>query len=131
MSIICIFCKSSEKITRAGFRYNQSGKKQRYRCGKCRSFFVPNDGFWKMKHKPEVIAEAISCRKRGMPYQELSKHFKEYNKADICPATAYNWVQKYGKVLRNFNLKQIPELSGKINLDEFVSHFKKRNSIDG
>ena len=66
-----------------------------------------------------------------MPYNEVSKHFKEYDKADICPATAYNWVQKYGKNLRNFNIKQAPKLSGKINLNEFVSKFKKRNSIDG
>ena len=27
----CIFCKSSVSIVKAGFRYNQSGKKQRYR----------------------------------------------------------------------------------------------------
>jgi len=131
MKISCIFCKSDQKIVKAGFRNNESGKKQRFICRRCNHTFVPNDGFWKMKHKPEVIAEAISCRKRGMPYQEVSKHFKEYNKADICPATAYNWVQKYGKVLKNFNLKQIPQLSGKINLDEFVSKFKKRSSING
>jgi len=131
MAIICIFCKSLENIVKAGFRYNQSGKKQRYWCKDCNNRFVPNDGFWKMKHKPEVIAEAISCRKRGMPYQEVSKHFREYDKADICPATAYNWVKKYGKVLRDFNLKQIPKLSGKINLDEFVSKFSKKNSTAG
>ena len=84
-----------------------------------------------MKHKPEVIAEAVSCRKRGMPYNEVSKHFKEYDKADICPATAYNWTKKYGKAIRNFSEKQIPELSGKINIDEFVSKIKKRSSTGG
>ena len=82
-----------------------------------------------MKHKPEVIAEAISCRKRGMQYNQVSKHFKEYNRANICPATAYNWVKKYGKVLRNFSMKQIPELSGKINIDEFVSKIKKNKDL--
>lgn len=131
MKISCIFCKKSDRIVHAGFRNNKCGKKQRYKCNKCNRLFVPNDGFWKMKHKPEVIAEAISCRKRGMPYQEVSKHFKEYDKADICSATVYNWVQKYGEVMRNFNLKQIPKLSGKINLDEFVSKFKKKSFIGG
>ena len=29
------------------------------------------------------------------------------------------------RVLRNFSMKQIPELSGKINIDEFVSKIKK------
>ena len=81
MKIKCIFCKSSSNITLAGFRYNKSGTKQRYNCHTCKSLFVPNDGFWKMKNKPEVIAEAVSCRKRGMPFNEVSKHFKEYDKA--------------------------------------------------
>ena len=129
MLIKCIFCKNSTDFVKAGFRYNQSGKKQRYKCNKCGSLFVPNDGFWKMKHKPEVIAEAISCRKRGMPYNQVSKHFKEYGRANICSATAYNWVKKYGKVLRNFSMNQTPELSGKINIDEFVSKFKKKEVL--
>ena len=127
----CIFCKSPEHIVKAGFRYNQSGKKQRYWCNNCEERFVPNDGFRKMKHKPEVITEAISCRKRGMPYHEVSKHFREYDKANICPATAYNWVQKYGKILRNFNMKQIPKLSGKINIEEFVFKIKKTKTTGG
>ena len=127
--VTCIFCKSVKNIVKAGFRYNKLGKKQRYWCNKCKNRFVPNDGFWKMKHKPGIIAEACSCRKRGMPYQEVSKHFREYNKANICPATAYNWVKKYGKSLRNFNMKQIPELSGKINIDEFVSKIKKNKAL--
>ena len=131
MPIKCIFCKNFADIVRAGFRYNQSGKKQKYKCNTCKSFFVPNDGFWKMKHKPEVIAEAISCRKRGMPYNQVSKHFREYEKASICPATAYNWAKKYGKALRDFSMKQVPDLSGKINIDEFVSKIKKRSSTGG
>lgn len=131
MSIKCIFCKHSADIVKAGFRYNKSGKKQRYKCNKCKSLFVPNDGFWKMKHKPEVIAEAISCRKRGMQYNQVSKHFREYNRAKICSATAYNWVKKYGEVLKDFSMKQTPELSGKISIDEFVSKIKKRSSTGG
>ena len=59
MSIRCIFCKNFADIVKAGFRYNKSGKKQKYKCNKCKSFFVPNDGFWKMKHNPEVISEAV------------------------------------------------------------------------
>ena len=73
MKTPCIFCKYSEKIVKAGFRNNESGKKQRFICRKCNRTFVQNDGFWKMKHKLEVIAEAISCRKRGMPYGCVSK----------------------------------------------------------
>jgi len=82
-----------------------------------------------MKHSPEVIAEALSCRKRGMPYEEVSKHFKEYDKAEISGVTVFNWVKKYGDSLDNFNKKQIPKLSGKINTDEFVFKVKKKEVL--
>src|SRR3989338_7059303 len=124
--IECIFCKTSSNIVKSGFRYNQSGKKQKYLCNGCNRLFVPNDGFWKMKTSPEVIAEAISCKKRGMSYNEVSKHFKEYKKGNFSDVTVINWVKKYGKVLSEFHLKQKPTLSGKINLDEFIFKIKKK-----
>lgn len=125
----CYFCRSSKDIVKSGFRLNASSKKQRYRCNSCNHLFVPDDGFWKMKYGPEIIAEALSCKKRGMPYEEVSKHFREYNKANICPATAFNWVKKYGKSLQEFNQRQNPNLSGKINSDEFIFKVKKKEML--
>ena len=124
--IICSFCKSSEKIVKSGFRYNASGKKQKYQCNVCDHLFVKKDAFWKMKHSPEIIAEALSCKKRGMSYEEVSKHFYEYDKADISGVSVYNWMKKYSNSLGGFNKKQIPKLSGKINTDEFVFKVKKK-----
>ena len=129
--IECIFCRESKAIVRAGFHKNAGGIKQRFKCNVCHRRFVPNDGFWKMKTRPEVIAEAISCKKRGMPYRQISKHFKEYNRAGRSHVSVYNWTNKYGPVLREWSMKQMPELSGKINLDEFVLKIKKRRAIDG
>jgi transposase-like protein len=124
--ITCNFCKSSEKIVKCGFRNNASGKKQKYQCNVCHRLFVPDDGFWKMKHRPEIIAEALSCKKRGMPYEEVSRHFKEYDKANVSGVTVFNWVKKYGEKVDAFNKKQVPKLSGKINADEFVFKVKKK-----
>ena len=124
--IICSFCKSSEGIVKSGFRNNKFSKKQRYQCNLCNHLFVRDDGFWKMKHSPEIVAEALSCKKRGMPYEEISKHFHEYNKADISAVTVFNWVKKYGDMFDSFSKKQIPKLSGKINADEFVFKAKKK-----
>ena len=79
-----------------------------------------------MKHPPEIIAEALSCKKRGMPYEEVSRHFKEYDKANVSGVTVFNWVKKYGVKFDTFNRKQVPKLSGKINADEFVFKVKKK-----
>ena len=123
--VTCIFCNSSADIVKAGFRYNGSGKKQRYKCNNCKKRFVPNDGFWKMKHKPEIVVEACSCYKRGMSFKEVSNHFREYDKADICQATVYNWVKKYSKALKKFVSKQTPKIKGPIHLDEVFLKVKK------
>ncbi len=127
--IVCSFCKSSKEIVKSGFRNNKRGKKQRYQCNTCKHLFVPKDAFWKMKHTPEIIAEALSCKKRGIPYEEVSKHFHEYNKADITGVTVYNWAKKYRDSLDKFNKKQTPKLSGKINTDEFVFKVKKKEML--
>ena len=67
-----------------------------------------------------------------MLYQEVSKHFYEYDKADISAVTVFNWVKKYGNTFDEFNKKQIPKLSEKINTDEFVFKAKKKiNVTDG
>ena len=125
----CVFCKSSENIVCAGKHRNKKGDTQRYKCNLCKKRFVPRDAFWKMKHSPEIIAEALSCKKRGMPYEEVSKHFHEYDKADISGVTVFNWVKKYGDAFDSFNKKQIPKLSGKINADEFVFKVKKKEML--
>jgi len=104
--INCSFCKSSEDIVFAGKHYNKKGETQRYKCNICKRRFVPNDGFWKMKHTPEIVAEALSCKKRGMPYEEVSKHFREYDKANISAVTVFNWVKKYRNTFDGFQKKK-------------------------
>lgn len=113
--IECTFCKSSQDTVLAGKHYNKKSTTKRYKCKICKKRFFPDNGFWKMKHVPKIIAEALSCKKRGMSYEEVSKHFHEYAKADISGVTIFNWVKKYGNVFDAFNKKQIPKLSGRVN----------------
>jgi transposase-like protein len=127
--VTCVFCKSSEEAVLAGKRYNKKGETQRLKCNLCKRRFTLDDGFWKMKNSPKIIAEALSLKKRGLSYEEVSKHFKEYDRANICPATVYNWVKKYGYSLAEFNKKQTPKLSGKINMDEFIFKVKKKEML--
>jgi transposase-like protein len=84
-----------------------------------------------MKTSPAVIAEAISCKKRGMPYRQVSKHFKEYDRSKRSHVSVMKWVKKYGKAIGDWNSKQVPELSGKINIDEFVLKIKKTKRTVG
>src|SRR3989338_7369861 len=111
----CVFCKSSDNIVCAGKHHNKNGDTQRYKCNLCKKRFVPHD--------------ALCCKKRGMSYDEVSKHFHEYDKANITGVTVFNWVKKYGNSFDSFNKKQTPKLSGKINTDEFVFKIKKKDML--
>ena len=103
--IVCEFCKS-KNIVRAGFRYNTSGKKQRHKCNKCDGLFVVDDGFKKMKHKPEIIAEACSCYKRGMSLKDAKEHLIEYRDTNVSRKTILMWIRKYSRILKKFADKQ-------------------------
>lgn len=133
MSQKCPYCSSGKRIWCKGWRYNQSGKKQMWWCNYCKRRFTPDDGFWKMKHKPEVIAEACSSYRRGMSFNSVSKHFREYAKAKICSATVFNWVKKYTKITKHFTDKLKPKIRGRIHQDEVVVNVmgKKSLSLEG
>lgn len=98
-------------------------------CNGCKRRFTIDDGFWKMKHRPEVIAEACSSYRRGMSFNSVSKHFREYAKAGICAATVYNWVKKYTNITKKFTDKLKPKIRGRIHEDEVVVHVKGKKSI--
>ena len=128
--VICEFCNSTKNV-RAGFRHNKFGKKQRYKCNKCKSLFVVDDGFKKMKHKPEIIAEACSCYKRGMSLKDAKDHLEEYRDTKISRKTILMWVRKYSRLLKKFSDKQAPKIRGPIHMDEFFTKLKKTTSSDG
>lgn len=122
----CLKRHGGGDVVKRGKRYNKSVTKQTYYCKRCRQKFTPDDGFWKMKNKPEVIAEACSCYRRGMSFNSVSKHFREYNKPGICAATAYNWVKKYSTITKKFTDRLKPKIRGRIHEDEVIVNVKKK-----
>ena len=82
-----------------------------------------------MKHKPEIIAEACSSYRRGMSFNSVSKHLREYDKAKICPATVYNWVKKYTRITKKFTDKLKPKIRGRIHEDEVVVNVRGKKHL--
>ena len=121
----CPYCNSSQKTWCKGWRYNKSGKKQMWWCNSCKRRFTINDGFWKMKHKPEIIAEACSCHKRGMSLKNIKDHLGEYRETDISRVCVLNWIHKYSKLLVKQTENFTPKIKGPLHNDEFFVHIKK------
>ena len=66
-------CDSSDVI-KEGFRYNKTGKKQKYYCHSCKSWFVFDDGFKMMKHKPEDIVRTVHMYNDGFSLFKTQYH---------------------------------------------------------
>ncbi len=121
----CSYCKSSKRVWRKGWRYNKSGKKQNWWCNSCKKRFTPDDGFWKMKNKPEIITEACSIYKRGMSLKNVKDHLSEYRETKISRPTILNWIRKYSKLFSTSTNKLTPKIKGPLHNDEFFVHVKK------
>jgi len=121
----CSFCNSAKRVWRKGLRYNKSGDKQMWWCNSCKRRFTPDDGFWKMKNKPEIITEACSSYKRGMSLKNVKNHLSEYRETDVSRTAILNWVRKYSKLLSKKTENFIPKIKGDLHNDEFFVHVKK------
>ncbi len=80
MSNTCPKCKSS-KVVKKGFRNNKTGKKQKFFCNNCDAWFVIDDGFKKMRHRPNDIVRAVHQHIDGM---SLSKTQNPLLKQSQC-----------------------------------------------
>jgi len=128
MENICPYCKGKDTIKK-GLRKNKLGPKQTRWCNKCKRRYTPNDGFWKMKHEPEIIAEALSCYKRGMSLKDVKDHLSDYRETDISRKTVLMWLRKYSKILKSWSDKQKPKIKGPIHLDELIAKVKKMHGL--
>ena len=100
MKIVCIFCHKSEKIIKAGFRINNTGKKQRYICKNCNRTFVPDDGFWKMKTPKELIVKSIHQYNDGLSLSKVKNHLKQHEDFSRSRVAILSWVKKYSTALK-------------------------------
>jgi len=110
----CLFCKS-EKIVKRGFRYNEQNKKQKYFCQDCGKWFVEDDGFKRMRHKPEDIVRAVSLHSDGMSLFKTKNHVWQHDGVKVTKRTVSQWTKKYSVFLKSNN-KTRTNIKGKTAL---------------
>ncbi len=103
MSMKCSKCKSA-KIIKKGFKHNKSVKKQRYQCKKCNRCFIKNDGFKRMRHKPEDIVRAVHQHIDGMSLSKTQNHLFQHDNVKVSRQTINEWTKKYSIFLKSCKL---------------------------
>lgn len=100
MSLVCPKCKSTD-IAKKGFRKNRLGRKQKYRCCECKSWFVKPTGFERMRHKPEIIVRAVHMYADGMSLFKVQTHLWQHDGVKVCLETINRWCKKYSDFLKS------------------------------
>jgi len=97
--IICPNCNSS-KVAKKGFRYNQCGKKQKYQCTECKTWFVYDDGFKRMRKPKEAIVKAIHQINDGLSLSKVQNHLYQHDNLAVSRTGILYWVKKYSDLIK-------------------------------
>lgn len=92
----CPFCASERNVWR-GWRYNASGRKRMKLCKSCGRKFTPDDGFLRMRFRPEIIRKALEMRKKGFSSSEVKEHLQRYEGVKVSRWTIIKWERKFKK----------------------------------
>ena len=98
----CPFCKKLSAV-KQGFRKNMHGKKQKYQCLNCKSWFVEDDGFKRMRHRPEDIVRAVSLHNDGLSLFRTKDHIWQHDGVKVTKRTISQWTKKYSAFLKSDN----------------------------
>jgi transposase-like protein len=84
-----------------GFRHNDSGNKQKYFCHNCKKWFVEDDGFKRMRHKPKDIVRAVHQYNDGLSLFNVKNHLWQHDAVKVSIWTISKWHKKYELFLKS------------------------------
>lgn len=95
----CDYCGSSN-VVKKGFRHNASGKKQKFFCNRCKKWFVIDDGFKRMRIKPEHIVRALHEYADGASLKKIKEHLFQHDNVKVTRWAIRKWIVKYAYLLK-------------------------------
>ena len=112
--IVCELC-GSNNVAKKGMRHNASGPKQKFFCHACKKWYVHDDGFKRMRIKPEHIVRALHEYGDGASLKKVREHLKQHDKVKVTRWAIRKWIVKYSHLLkktsRNFVLQRLRGVS--------------------
>jgi transposase-like protein len=96
----CPKCRS-DKVSKRGKRYNQSGTKQLYLCDNCHRKFVEIDGFERMRYHKKDIVRAIHLHNKGLSLFDVKDHLWQHDGVKVSREAVREWIKKYSVFLKS------------------------------
>ena len=103
----CRACGGTDFIQK-GVRRCLRGTVQRFKCKACGRRFTVDDGFARLKCRPQVVAAVFDLHASGMHYRGIQRHMREHWRGadgggvSISLGTVKNWVHRVGGKLDRY-----------------------------
>ena len=118
MGIKCKHCKS-QNFRREGTRKTDNrGKIQKYYCKDCHKFFTNDDGFYRMRNKPEIITMSIDMYVSNLSSRKMRNQLKRHLSHKISHVSVLDWVRRYTLKVNKFIEQQGYNLGNSFYADE-------------
>lgn len=118
----CKYC-NSENVTKKGIRHD----KQTYKCKDCGHIFIANGKFSRMRNDKSIIVTALNFYYDGLSLRKAQRNLEQVFGEKVSQVTILNWIKKYSRLVKEYMVTQVPQLSGLWHEDETMLQCKGRS----
>ena len=94
-AIKCKHCASSN-FCKKGYRKTENrGNIQKYYCKDCQRYFTNDDGFYRMRNKPEIITMSIDMYISNLSSRKMRNQLTRHLNTKVSHMSILDWVRRY------------------------------------
>jgi putative transposase len=101
--------------------------KQIYKCLGCGHRFYSDGKFSRMKNEKNVIVAALNFYYDGLSLRKAQRNLEQIFGEKVSQVTILNWIKKYSRLVKEYMVAQVPQLSGLWHEDETMLQCKGRS----
>jgi putative transposase len=118
----CKYC-GSENVVKNGKVKGQ----QVHKCKDCGHRFFLNGSFSKMRNGKDLIIAALNFYYDGLSLRKTQRNLKQIFGEKVSQVTILNWIKKYSRLVKEYMVTQVPQLSGLWHEDETMLQCEGRS----
>jgi putative transposase len=101
--------------------------KQIYKCLNCGHRFYSDGKFSRMKNDKNIIVAALNFYYDGLSLRKAQRNLEQIFGEKVSQVTILNWLKKYSRLVKEYMVAQVPQLSGLWHEDETMINCKGRS----
>jgi putative transposase len=118
----CKYC-GNEKVVKNG----RVKGEQVYKCKDCGHRFFLNGSFSKMRNEKNLVVAALNFYYDGLSLRKAQRNLEQIFGEKVSQVTILNWLKKYSRLVKEYMVARVPQLSGLWHEDETMLHCEGRS----